>query len=318
MSQPTFPVISPEITRDDALNMILASIAMEELGLSHIINAEGEKLQYVLGTLPKRDGLGAGVDQVIAVNDSIKCLLDSVMQNQVFLKAKAEKVLNIIRDPVPGPTGPTGPTGPAGATGAAGPAGPAGVTGPTGPTGPAGPTGGATGSTGATGATGVTGATGIMGPTGATGAPGPPGPSGGIQCAAGFTVSPGLRWDPGCPLPWIYLCSDSCKICLDPDSTKIILRCGRCYLVSFAVNVCPLRRDPCSISVALQTMDGCDRQDVFTYRTPTYPAGAPVTASLGGIVISTCCNERDTSLMLTLQSANLVQVEKAYLSIMEI
>ena len=35
------------MTREEALTMIIASIAMEELALSHILNAEGEKLQYM-------------------------------------------------------------------------------------------------------------------------------------------------------------------------------------------------------------------------------------------------------------------------------
>lgn len=46
MSLPSFPVVNPPIEREDAVNQILSSIAMEELGLSHILNAEGEKLQY--------------------------------------------------------------------------------------------------------------------------------------------------------------------------------------------------------------------------------------------------------------------------------
>ena len=56
MSLPSFPVVNPPIEREDAVNQILSSIAMEELGLSHILNAEGEKLQYILGTLPGLSG----------------------------------------------------------------------------------------------------------------------------------------------------------------------------------------------------------------------------------------------------------------------
>lgn len=53
MSQPNIPNIRPNIAldREEAINLILASIAMEDMALSHILNAEGEKLQYVLGTL---------------------------------------------------------------------------------------------------------------------------------------------------------------------------------------------------------------------------------------------------------------------------
>ena len=42
MSLPSFPKVDPPIERENAVNQILSSIAMEELGLSHILNAEGE------------------------------------------------------------------------------------------------------------------------------------------------------------------------------------------------------------------------------------------------------------------------------------
>lgn len=84
MSQPTFPSLSPSITREEAVNQIISSIAYEELGLSHIINTEGEKLQYIIGTIPGATGPAATVEDVLAANDSVKSTLDAISQNQLL------------------------------------------------------------------------------------------------------------------------------------------------------------------------------------------------------------------------------------------
>lgn len=168
MSLPSFPSENLPTSRDDAVNMILSSIAMEELGLSHIINAEGEKIQYVLGTIPGITGPAATVEDVLATNESVRNTLETAAYNQLFLKSKMQQVL--ASSELVGATGPTGATGATGPSG--GPTGPIGATGPEGPAGPVGAQGdpGDAGPTGPTGATGATGATGPIGPTGPTGA----------------------------------------------------------------------------------------------------------------------------------------------------
>jgi hypothetical protein len=209
MSMPNFPSISPEITREMALNMILASIAMEELGLSHIINAEGEKIQYVLNELTCKTGYGASVEDILAVNKSVESLLEVLMQNQMFLKGKMERVLEAME----GDLGPTGPTGPAGPEGPVGPCGPIGETGPrgeigpkgdVGPVGPMGPMGevGPRGEIGPRGIPGPIGGRGEMGQTGPTGPTGPKGESGttgemGPTGAMGEKGERGLKGDKG-------------------------------------------------------------------------------------------------------------------------
>ena len=184
MSMPTFPQIDPPLTREGSLNEIIASIAAEELSLSHILNAEGEKLQYVLGTLP---GLGeaATLTEVMQINQSVQDTMSDIMEQQMLLSGKLSAAMTAPVLP--------GPAGPAGATGAAGPAeGAAGVTGTTGPTGAEGPVG-AVGATGPTGATGPAGAAGATGPTGADGAAGPTGTTG----PAGATGAPGAAGPTG-------------------------------------------------------------------------------------------------------------------------
>ncbi|QPV78877.1 BclA C-terminal domain-containing protein [Bacillus velezensis] len=204
MSQPNLPNITPVVTlsRDDTINLLLSSIAMEELGMAHILNAEGEKIQYALGAIPGLTGPPSSLADILNLNESVRDTLDSLMKQELLLGSKLDSISNI--PTLAGPTGATGPTGPAGAIG------PTGVTGaglqgivafnpliaPTYTTGqvvlyngssyvanvnsPAGTPGasadytllaaaGITGATGGTGPTGSTGVTGGTGPTGSTG-----------------------------------------------------------------------------------------------------------------------------------------------------
>ncbi|MCL2573425.1 MAG: hypothetical protein FWE34_02605 [Defluviitaleaceae bacterium] len=106
MSMPKFPDEALNITRDDAVNMILASIAMEELSLSHILNAEGEKIQYVLGTLENGSTPPEPptVDQIMQVNNSVQKLLETTMYKTMFLKSKMSDALDSLQaQPAPNP-----------------------------------------------------------------------------------------------------------------------------------------------------------------------------------------------------------------------
>ncbi len=238
MSQPTFPQIDPPLTREGSLNEIISSIAMEELSLSHILNAEGEKLQYVLGTLPGLDG-AAALEEVLQVNQSVKDTLSSVMEQQMALTAKLSAALKAPTAPGPaGPTGPTGPTGPA-----EGAAGPTGATGPTGPDGAEGAAG-AAGPDGAAGVTGATGPTGTAGADGATGATGPTGPTGTAgpnpTAAAGFaantqgsSVLVSLGGSP-IPLPDDQLLSPG--ITANAGNTTFTVASAGTYQISYHVN----------------------------------------------------------------------------------
>jgi len=106
MSIPKFPDVPPGYTINDSIAQIITSIAMEEIGLSHIINAEGEKLQYILGTLEGRQlQQQPTLEQILEVNESVKGMLGQVSFSQMFLMGKMQAALNAYQDnPIPPPT----------------------------------------------------------------------------------------------------------------------------------------------------------------------------------------------------------------------
>ena len=95
MSMPVMPTIE-NVGREDAINLILASIAEEELGLSHILNAEGEKIQFALGTLEGTGRVLAGdvtMDNLTALNDSVVATLQAMTGTQTVLLQKMQAAL---------------------------------------------------------------------------------------------------------------------------------------------------------------------------------------------------------------------------------
>ena len=96
MSMPSFPPNGADMTREEALTMIIACIAMEELALSHILNAGGENLKFILGALPK-----INPQDVLAMHKSITALVEAVTQNQMLLKKKLDQVLEFCPRPQP-------------------------------------------------------------------------------------------------------------------------------------------------------------------------------------------------------------------------
>lgn len=91
MSLPNIPEIPkiPEISPENALSLVLISIALEEIGLSHIINAEGEKIQAA--TFANK--AEPSPYDLIAVNESVEKTLRTVIKSQIVTEFKLQEVI---------------------------------------------------------------------------------------------------------------------------------------------------------------------------------------------------------------------------------
>ena len=235
MSLPTFPTNTTNLTRDNVINQILSSIAMEEVGLSHILNAEGEKIQYVLGTIPGVESPNATIEQVLEVNNSVKEVLKAAATNQLFLGNKMSDALSAIPNSgsgEQGPPGPEGPQGPAGPAGPRGPEGPQGIPGERGERGEQGPEGpqGIPGERGERGEEGPEGPQGIPGERGERGEEGPEGPEGpqGIPGERGEEGPEGPQGPPGISSRFVIPFSSAAGATLRPalNSSGVLTTVG--------------------------------------------------------------------------------------------
>lgn len=93
MSVPTIPDMNPDIniTREDAINLLLASIGQEEMALAEIIKAESLKLKELYRST-------CDPCKIIEVHKSIASLLKVVSTQETILQMKLRDVLELQED----------------------------------------------------------------------------------------------------------------------------------------------------------------------------------------------------------------------------
>lgn len=75
-----------------AASSLIQSIALEETAISHILNAEGEKIQKVL-SLHNCD-----CKDILEVNKSVQDTVDKITSLEIVLKAKLDLIIPILDD----------------------------------------------------------------------------------------------------------------------------------------------------------------------------------------------------------------------------
>lgn len=88
MSMPVITANDNPVSSQQAVANLLESIALEETALSHILNAEGEKLQKVLAMEC------ANIDDILAVNESVRNTVAEVHELEATLRDKLEFISN--------------------------------------------------------------------------------------------------------------------------------------------------------------------------------------------------------------------------------
>ena len=87
----SMPKIEPtHIDKCEAAASLLQSIALEEAAISHILNAEGEKLQKIIAMT------NCSHKDLLEANKSVEDLVDKVTALEMVLKSKLDLIIPIL------------------------------------------------------------------------------------------------------------------------------------------------------------------------------------------------------------------------------
>ena len=91
MSFPTIPDITPDIdlTLEDAINLLLSSVALEEVSLSKLMDAETSKILCVLKDCEHKDSV---LQDAIKINESVDTTIKNMIKMQMLLQFKLENI----------------------------------------------------------------------------------------------------------------------------------------------------------------------------------------------------------------------------------
>ena len=85
MSMPIIEKAECPVSREQAVTNLIESIALQQAALSHIINAEGEKIQKILKVCVCNE-------EIFKVNESVKEVLSAVTHLEHLLVTKLELI----------------------------------------------------------------------------------------------------------------------------------------------------------------------------------------------------------------------------------
>ena len=94
------------ISRDQSLYSLIASIALQEAALSHLLNADGEKLQMAVALIDpqsKKSDPRYGMRDLLRVNDSVNGLINIVRTHEDVLREKLHIAVSILDSLPPDP-----------------------------------------------------------------------------------------------------------------------------------------------------------------------------------------------------------------------
>ena len=110
MSVPKLPNPDEILTKEEALNAILTSIALEEIALAKILTAESKKIEHATKSIDLKDK--EQMELLLKINCSVADVIDKINDLQFMLKSKLRLVVGSMPCPPCPPSPPPKPCPP--------------------------------------------------------------------------------------------------------------------------------------------------------------------------------------------------------------